>query len=140
MVFLSIGAYFNYDIHAENIPMVTLGVLWLILFASSLGLFLGIANYFYPVVEKVINIILRILLFISALFYTLDMLPKRIQAIHDILLYNPLIHFIEMIHGYYFHALNDDYVDYNYMLLWTIPTLFIGLWLYTKLELRITSL
>jgi len=57
----------------------------------------------------------------------------------EILLYNPLVHFMEMIHGNYIYELDDRFVDYKYMLLWTIIPLFMGMSLYMKLEKRIIS-
>jgi len=45
-----------------------------------------------------------------------------------------------MIHGYWIDALDDRFVDYRYMLLWTVTPLFVGLWLYQRLEKRIISL
>ncbi len=76
-------------------------------------------------------------MFGSAIFYTIEMLPSQIQTL---LLYNPLVHFMEMIHGHYFHVLDDRFVDYSYMTLWTLIVLYSGLWFYRKLEERIISL
>jgi len=77
------------------------------------------------------------LMFGSAIFYTLEMLPTPLQ---EVLLYNPLIHFMEMIHGFYFFALDDRFVSYSYMLLWSFSLLYAGLWLYIKLEKKIISI
>jgi capsular polysaccharide transport system permease protein len=46
---------------------------------------------------------------------------------------------MEMIHGFYITGLDDRFVDYHYMLYWTVIPLFIGLWLYVRLEKRIIS-
>ena len=55
------------------------------------------------------------------------------------LLYNPLVHFMEMIHGNFLYDYDDRYVDYSYMALWTLPTLFVAIWLYILLERKIIS-
>ena len=137
IVFLFIGAYFHYDIEVKNLPMVALGFAWLILFSFSLGLLLAVGNTFYLSIGKTINILMSFLMFGSAIFYTIEMLPSELQTY---LLYNPLTHFMEMIHGCYFNVLNDNYVDYNFMLLWTVIPLYFGLWYYKHLEERIISL
>jgi capsular polysaccharide transport system permease protein len=62
------------------------------------------------------------------------------QTLQEILYYNPLVHFMEMLHANYFYSLTDDFVNYQYMLIWTVIPLFMGLWLYQKLEKRIVSL
>jgi len=135
--FLFIGVYFNFNLTVKNLPMVALGFLLLIAFAISLGVFLAVANRFYSSIGKTISILMTFMMFSSALFYTVEMLPFALQSL---ILYNPLVHFIEMIHGFYFYALDDKFVNYNYMLLWILIPLYLGLWLYKKLEERIISL
>lgn len=76
------------------------------------------------------------LLFASAVFYTVDSLPTYLR---EIILYNPLVHFMEMLHGNYFHVLDTRYVDYMYMTYWTVIPLFLGLYLYTKSEKNIIA-
>jgi len=135
-VFVLIGFYFNFDLNIKNLIMVTLGFLFLIFFSISIGLFLAILNTFLSSTTKIVNIILRISMFVSAVFYTVEMVPVEIR---NFLLYNPLVHFMELIHGNYFYALDDHYVNYIYILLWTLTPLYIGLWFYKKLEEKIIS-
>jgi len=137
VIFVLIGMYFGFDLNVKHLPMVALGFLWLILFAFSFGLFVAVSNTFYPSIGKTINIFMIFLMFGSAVFYAVEMLPPQIQTL---LLYNPLTHFMEMIHGFYFYTLDDSFVDYAYMILWTLSPLYIGLVFYRKLEERIISL
>lgn len=137
IIFLAIGTYWNYKLEVENLPMVTLGFLFFVLFSLSWGILLAVINTFYLSVGKIINILMTFLMFGSAVFYTIEMLPSEFQTI---LLYNPLTHFMEMIHGFYFYTLDDSFVDYNYMLLWTLTPLYLGLWFYKRLEEKIISL
>ncbi|MEA2091568.1 MAG: hypothetical protein U9O83_04275, partial [Campylobacterota bacterium] len=76
------------------------------------------------------------LLFVSTLMYTVDSLPP---VLREIILYNPLVHFIEMIHGNYFAVLDTKYVDYEYMFYWTFVPLFLGLYFYARSEKKIIS-
>jgi capsular polysaccharide transport system permease protein len=138
VIFLLIGFFFQYDNYLpENILMVALGYLWLFFFSLSVGLVIAVGNTFFISVGKFIGVISFGLLIFSAVFYPLISLPPAAQ---EILLYNPLVHFMEMIHGYWIDALDDRFVDYRYMLLWTVTPLFVGLWLYQRLEKRIISL
>lgn len=136
LVFLFIGWYFNYDIAIKDFNMVIFAVLWLCIFGFGLGLMSAVFSYFYETFGKVMNVIMTPLLFVSAIMYTVDSLPP---VLRDIILYNPLAHFMEMIHGYYFYALDTYYVDYEYMMYWTILPLFIGLFFYIRSEKRILS-
>jgi len=132
--FVAIGLYFDFDLNVQNLPMVALGFFSLVFFAFSWGLLLAVGNTFYPSIGKTVSILMRALMFGSAIFYTIEQLPFELQ---HMLLFNPLTHFMEMIHGYYFDVLDDRFVDYNYMLLWTVIPLYLGLWFYKKLEERI---
>ena len=136
VIFVTIGAYFGYDLSVKNFPVVALGFLWIAIFGISLGLLFAVGNTFFPSIGKVANIVMYFILFGSAVFYTISMLPPNLG---EMLLYNPLTHFMEMIHGYYFYVLDDRYVDYEYMTLWTLTSLFLGLILYRKFEKRIIS-
>lgn len=135
-IFLFIGFLFQYNIEAENILFVILGYSWLIIFSFSIGLVVAIGNHFYVGIGKFVGIISFMLMFSSAIFYSVADLPSSIQ---HALLYNPLVHFMEFIHASYLPELTDKYVDFRYMFLWTVTPLFMGLWLYIRLEKKIIS-
>ena len=136
-IFLFLGFYFNFDMNVKDLSMVTLGFISLIVFSFSLGVFLAVLNVFIDSIGKLINFFMTALMFGSAVFYSIEILPVDLQKI---MMYNPLANFMEMIHGFYFYALDDSFVSYSYMFLWTLSLLYIGLWLYVKLEKRIISL
>ena len=135
-IFISLGLYFDFDMNVEDLTMVTLGFIFLIIFSFSLGIFMAVLNVFMDSVGKLINFFMTALMFASAVFYSIEMLPSELQTW---LLYNPLTHFMEILHGFYFHALDDSFVSYEYILVWTLSLLYIGLWFYVKLEKRIIS-
>jgi len=137
LLFVMLGFYFDYDMNIKSLGMVTLGFIWLIIFSLSFALCLAIANTFIPSVSKVIGFLMYALMFGSALFYNVDMLSPELQ---NIIYFNPLAHFMEMLHGSYFYTLDIKYVDINYMMLWTVSLLFVGLWFYMRLERKIISL
>ena len=137
VIFLFIAWYFNFDTDVENLMMLVFGFLWLIIFAFSFGLLLAVGNSFFSSIGKIVGIFMTFLMFGSAVFYTVDMLPTEIR---EILLWNPLIHFMMMIHSHYFRVLSDVYIDYEYMFLWTLGLLFPALWFYRRLEEKIISL
>jgi capsular polysaccharide transport system permease protein len=136
LIFLLYGYYFHYDIAAKNLLMVSFGYLWLIFFAFGFGLLVAVGNAFFASIGKFVTFFSFGLLVFSAIFYPVASLSPEIQKI---ILYNPLTHFMEMIHGYYLNELDDRFVDYQYMLLWTLSLWFAGMWLYLRLEKRIIS-
>ena len=138
LLFLTIGFLFHFDNILPKDPlMVFIGFLWFFIFSVGIGILVAVGNTFYISIGKFINSISFILLISSAIFFPIVSLPPIAQKIF---LYNPIVHFMEMLHGYYLYGLDDRFVNYRYMALWTIVPLFIGLWLYIKLEKRIISL
>lgn len=136
-VFIIIGLYLGLPIEPKNLNMVASAFLFLILFSFSFALLVSVANSFFQSIGKLIGFFMTGLMFGSAVFYALEILPVHTAKL---LLYNPLTHFMEMLHGFYFVALDDRFVDYEYIWLWTIVLLYTGLWLYSKLEKRIVSI
>jgi len=137
LMFLFVGFLLQYDLKPENLLMIAAGYLWLVVFSFAVGLVVGIGNTFYLSIGKFVGIFSFMLLIFSAVFFPLESIPPEAQ---EILLYNPLVHFMEMIHANYIYELDDRFVDYIYMLKWTITPLFIGMWLYVRLEKKIISL
>jgi len=136
-IFILLGLYFDFDMNVKDLTMVTLGFIFLIIFSFSLGVFMAVLNVFVDSVGKLINFFMTALMFASAVFYSIEVLPVDLQKL---LMYNPVANFMEIIHGSYFYALSDKFVSYEYILVWTLSLLYIGLWLYVKLEKRIISL
>ena len=137
LIFICFGLYFHLDMAVKNVNMVLLAILWLGVFAFSIGLLFAVIATFYETFAKIIGYIIMPLYLGSGLFYTVDSLPPLAQKI---ILYNPVVHFIELIHGSYFRVLDTRYVDYTYMMYWTIIPLFIGLFFYIRSEKKILSL
>lgn len=131
LALLLAGYYIGFDMRIENVNMVIVGVIWISLFGLGLGLFFAVIAHFYENFKKIINVLFMSLFFLSALFYTVDSLPPLAR---EYILYNPVVHFIEMIHGNYFAALHTEYVNYTYMLFWTLLPFFAGLYLYRRAE------
>jgi len=136
IIFIVIGYFFNFDMAIKDFNMVFFGFFLLILFSYAFGLVVAVGNVFFQSIGKLIGFLMTALMFSSAVFYTLEALPYQAR---EILLINPLIHIMELIHGSYFNALSIQYVNYSYIAIWTLVLFYIGLWLYYKLEKRIIS-
>jgi capsular polysaccharide transport system permease protein len=137
LIFIAIGYYFNFDMNAKDVVMIFIGFIWLIIFSIAFAILMALANTFFPSVSKINGFLMYAFLFGSALFYSVDMLSPELQKI---IYYNPLAHFMELLHGSYFYTLDLKHVDFTYMMYWTVGLLFAGLWLYMKLERKIISL
>ena len=136
LFFLTIGWYFHTEIIPSNLLNLILAILWFMLFGFSLGLLFAVIGNFYETFTNIVKLIFTPMLFISALFYTVDQLPS---AAREYILYNPIVHFVELIHGSYIDVLHTDYVDFEYMFFWTIIPLFLGLYFYINSEKKIVA-
>lgn len=119
------------DVVPKDFDLYLVGVLWLILFSMSFGLLFGVLTLFYEVVARLVSFLTLPLLILSGVFFSLNTLPPIIR---ESLLYNPLLHFMELLHGSYMENLTTQYVSYSYITLWTVIPLFLGLWLYKSSE------
>ena len=135
-VFICFGLYVGFDIMPKDISMVLIAVLWLGIFAFGIGVLFAVLATFYETFAKVVSFLSTPLFFLSGLLYTVGSLPPLAR---EVVLYNPVIHFIEMIHGNYFIVLDTQYVDYQYMVYWTLVPLFLGLFFYKKSEKKILA-
>ena len=139
IIFILISLYFGVDLNPKNLAMVGLGYIWLTIFGISLGILVAVGNSFYDFIGKIVRFLSLPLLFLSAIFYSVESIYQKSPELAELLLYNPIVHFMEMIHGNYFYNMDDRFVDYRYMFLWTATTLFTALWLYIMLERKIVS-
>lgn len=128
-VLFMIGWYFNFDVSIQNIALFVGAYLWITIFGLSLGITFAILSEFFENLKKIVKLIFLPLFFISGIFFSVESLPV---ALREWLLYNPVLHFMELIHGSYFSVLDTNYVDYQYMFFWTVFPLFIGLFLYQR--------
>ena len=78
---------------------------------------------FWPTLEKIVPMILRILFFASGIFFSVSMFPKNIA---DILLLNPVMQLIELLR----QSLSRGYVaptyDYLYIVAFCVVSLCLG--------------
>ena len=134
LLFLFIGWFLGLNIDCKNILGVLIGFIWIAFFGLSLGILFAVIGFFYENFKNIIKLVFLPMFFLSGLFYTAGSLPPMAR---EILLYNPILNFMELIHGNYFYSLDTHYVNYSYILFWTLIPMFIGLWIYNKSEKKI---
>ena len=133
LILLLMGWMIGIEVLPKDFDSFMIAVLWFTLFAMSWGLLLGVLSLFYELVAKIVSYLSLPLLFLSGVFYSLSSIPPQPR---EWLLYNPVAHFMEWLHGSYVVGVDTRYVDLLYILEWTIVPLFLALWLYRKSEGR----
>ena len=124
------------------VPNDTLGALsaWasLWLFGIGCGLILSVSNVIFPETAKVIPVTMMPLFLISGVIFPLNFVP---QELIEYLLYNPLLHGIEITRSFFFENYQPiKGVSYSYFYLWLIGLLSVGLMLHIRFEKRLKIL
>ncbi|MDQ8954028.1 ABC transporter permease [Acinetobacter rudis] len=130
IIFLWIG----YQLSFDQIP--TLLFYWLLLFGLmlSLSLVFMVIGDISKEINKFVSVLFFILYFLSGVIYPIGIIPVQYR---EYLLYNPLIHIFEPMR----HAVAPSYplvdgISLNYVLIWILLSMFIGLLLYKRFERR----
>ncbi|MFC4347202.1 ABC transporter permease [Kordiimonas lipolytica] len=117
-VLMGLGLYwFGFDATPRD-PLLLLGwcaILWL--FAASVGILACVVSQFAREIEKVINMIQMPLLFTSAVFFPMTIIPEPYRSI---LAWNPLVHAMELIREAWFPVYESPVADGFYLFLWAI--------------------
>ncbi|HXK17377.1 MAG TPA: ABC transporter permease [Polyangiaceae bacterium] len=91
---------------------------------ASFGLICCGLSVYSSNVEHVMPSVLRPLIWFSAVFHPAESVPKGYR---DILLYNPLVHAIEMMRDGWFPSYHAHYINPWYPMMWILIMLFLGL-------------
>ncbi len=115
-----------------------LGVLMACGLLCVLGLGLGfLFASLEPLVPSVkqlaTQVMSRPLYFASGLFFTVDTLPA---AIREYLLYNPVLHMIELVRGEFFYEFETSYGSWTYASAWAFTTLAVGFLMHQAVHKR----
>ncbi|WP_394221846.1 ABC transporter permease [Alteromonas gracilis] len=106
------------------------------IFSISFGLIFAIAAAFVPEVDKVKSLMVRPLMFISCVFFSLQDIPEEYWPY---LTWNPLVHFNELVRYSFFESYGNKGVSLQFFVIVTISTLFLSLSMYHITWKRVLS-
>lgn len=117
----------------EVTKLITLVMVWvlLVLFSCGIGLIFMVVGKTYPETEKFLPILIKPLYFISCIMFSLHNIPKEYWPY---LLWNPIVHVVELSREAVFPGYISEGVSLNYLAGCTLVVLFIGLALYRNRE------
>lgn len=121
------SAWLGFEVRLVSSLVFLQAYLLLSFFAFGLGLTFGVLNSLYPELGKLIPVILRPLMFISATFFTINDMPASVQ---NILLWNPLIHAFELMRSAFSSGYNTSLVSFEYLGLCTLIAMTLGMLMY----------
>lgn len=131
---LGMAHLLGYEIRVEN----PLGVLFvcinLLLIGSGMGFILATLTIIVPSTGQIATIVFgRPLLMASGLFFTAASIPEPFRTW---LLYNPMLHLMELCRTYFFYEFDSDYGSWKYVSVWVIGTLTLGMLIHQALRRR----
>lgn len=94
------------------------------LLGMSLGLVLCALGVLSNTVDRIKGPLFRPLFWISGLFFTAEAMPQQIR---DILLWNPILHCVEIVRDGWFPSFESPHASPGYVGLWIVGLLFFGL-------------
>lgn len=124
VTFMTGAGWLGFDVSVQDPLTVLLVFLALGLFGLGLGALACVGATLAPDVAQVVPIILRPLYFISGIFFSVEVIPAEYRPW---LLWNPILHAMELIRGSWFHAIDNHYGDPVYLAWWVVASLALGL-------------
>lgn len=135
VLFMGILLWLGYEVDFGALHVVLLCWLSLFIFAIGFALIMMVIGHYAEEVGKVISILFTVMYFASGILYSVHIVPEPYLSY---LMYNPIIHNIELMR----HSLAPTYPNYHvsflYFLEWTLVVLFVGLLLYKFAEKDMT--
>jgi capsular polysaccharide transport system permease protein len=92
-LFYAVGLWVGVKMSLENLHIVYLSYFLTWLCGCGFGLLFGVANFHFSEIQKTVAILQRPLLFVSCVLYPSASVPGPVR---DYLLWNPLLHTIEL--------------------------------------------
>lgn len=118
---------------ADPLVLVT-GLLLAALLGATLGLVFCAMGQFSNAADRARGPLLRPFFWVSGIFFTADAMP---QGARDVLLFNPLLHAVELVRAGWFTTYGAHHVDLSYPIAWVIGLAFVGLALERVVRRRI---
>ena len=136
LVFIAGAGWLGFDVAVAD----PLGVLIVFTALALLGLGVGalgcVLAALLPDIAQIIPIILRPLWFVSGIFFSLERIPAEF---HGYLLWNPLLHAMEIMRESYFASITASQGDPLYLAAWVAGSLFLGLVTFHVFRYRLIS-
>ena len=122
------------EVRVQNPLGVMAALALLALFGIGIGFALACVVPLVPSVKQFINVVLaRPLFFGSGLFFTADSIP---QPYRDYLLFNPLLHMIELLRSSFFYSFETTHGSWRYAVEATFLSLAFGLLVHQAMKRR----
>ncbi len=124
----------GYEIRIERPLGVLAACALLAMMGVGLGFMFASISPILPSIKQISSAFLGRPLFLSSgLFFTAESIPAPMR---DLLLYNPLMHMLELLRSAFFYQFESPYGSWYYATVWAVCTLAVGLTIHQALRKR----
>lgn len=124
-IIIGVAMFLGLPFEISDITTLVFLVILCCLFCVSISIFIASINVFYPIFGKIYSFLDRFLFFASGVFFSVERFPNEIK---EILMYNPLLQFIEGCRYACMPAFKLEQIySYPYIIFLTITFLCFGL-------------
>ena len=127
------------------IPVVLLLVVMLTGMMLGWGMVLAVCNVYFRDVKHFMNIVIMALFYSAPIVYPVTLVPEEREVlgvtvpVRDLYELNPIARFIEAFRAVLYDLRFPRWSTIVYLLAWTIGSVALGLWVFSKLEPRLAE-
>jgi len=127
LIFMTLFWWFGFTVTIAQ-PLKLVGVFMLVtLLGSGMGLIICVGQLRIPELNQIVPLLTRPLFFISGIFFSINDIPAQY---HHYLLWNPILHAIELVRNACYSSYNIDSVSWGFLAISALVTAFFGLAMY----------
>jgi capsular polysaccharide transport system permease protein len=104
-------------VYPHNSLAMVAALLALFFIAFGMGMTIGLLSEFIPALGNILSIPMRLLYFVSGVFFLPDALPPHVR---EILAWNPVLHGITLFREGYYWMYDSNILDMDYLFGWAI--------------------
>lgn len=124
VVIIGGGVILGYASLPDRPFVLLLTLFFVVLLGAAIGMLQGAITMNFPWIDRFMRPFWRLMLWTSGVFFSLKQLPVSVQ---DVLVWNPILHVIELMRAAYFAQVEPYRVSYSYVGWWVLGAGFIGL-------------
>ena len=126
----------GYDTSIEDPLRYIEAWLALIFLATGWGCLFFVISALYDEFEKIGNLIVKPMYFMSGIFFTAESIPSQFV---NFFMINPVLHFMELSRSAYFQAYDSSYGSMLYIVIWGGAMWVSALWIYSLQKERMLA-
>lgn len=132
LILCLIAIYFVNTSLYENLFWCLIWLPPMIFFTLGISYFVSSLTVFFRDLSKIIETVSIVLLYSSAVFYTVDGLKEKSPALWSVLKFNPILHFVEGFRGCFYLGNQYEIEAYLTLMVFSIAVFFVGTYFFMR--------